>query len=88
MQPHDVLSYTEGKKKCKYLHQHATFTLLCVSVDSMLSSEAQFFVKRTGDILAAKWERPYTVVMGWVRTHPSFAILWATLLCVHGSHTK
>jgi len=28
----------------------------------MLGSEAEFFVKRTGDFLAAKWERPYTVV--------------------------
>jgi len=32
----------------------------------MLGSEAEFFVKRTGEFLAAKWERPYTVVMGWL----------------------
>jgi len=62
------LSSAEGEEKCKYLQacqdQHATFTLLCVSVDGMLGSEAEFFVKRTGDFLATKWERPYTVVMG------------------------
>jgi len=57
-------------------------------VDGMLSSEAEFFVKRTGDFLAAKWERPYTVVMGWVGACHSFAILWAAFLCVHGSRTK
>ena len=80
------------KKKYKYLqacqNQHATFTSLCVSVDGMLGSEPVFFVKRLSDFLAAKWERPYSVLMGWVRTHLSFAILWAALLCVHGSCTK
>ena len=54
----------------------------------MFGSEAEFFVKRLGDILAAKWERPYSVVMGWVRARLSFAILRAALLCVRGSHTK
>jgi len=57
-------------------------------VDGMLGSEAEFFVKKTGDFLAAKWERPYTVVMGWIRARLSFAILRAALLCVRGSRTK
>ena len=37
----------------------------------MLGSEAEFFVRRLGDVLAAKWERPYSVVMGWVRARLS-----------------
>ena len=41
-----------------------------------------FFVKRLGDFLAARWE------MGGVRACFSFAILWAALLCVRGSRTK
>jgi len=57
-------------------------------VDGMLSSEAEFFVKRMNDFLAARWERPYSVVTGWVRARLSFAILRAALLCVHGSCTK
>jgi len=89
--PHDVLSSADGEKH-KYLQacqdQCATFTPLCVSVDGMLGYEAEFFVKRSGDFLAAKWERPYTVVMEWVRACLSFAILQAALLCVCGSHTK
>ena len=40
------------------------------------------------DFLAARWERPYSVVMGWVRARLSFAILRAALLCVRGSRTK
>ena len=69
--PKDVLGTAEGEKKRKYLQacqdRHATFTPLCVSVDGILGSEAEFFVRRLGDFLAAKWERPYSVVMGWVR---------------------
>ena len=67
--PHDVLGSAEVEKKHKYLQacqdRCATFTPLCVSVDGMLGSEAEFFVKRLGDFLAARWERPYSVVMGW-----------------------
>ena len=54
----------------------------------MLGSETEFFVKRLSDFLAVRWERPYSVVMGWVTARLSFAILRAALLCVHGSRTK
>ena len=63
-------------------------TPLCVSIDGMLDSDAEFFIKRLGDFLAARWERPYSVLMGWVMARLSFAILWAALLCVRGSQTK
>ena len=59
-----------------------------MSVYDMLGFEAEFFVRRLSDFLAAKWERPYSVVMGWVRACLSFAILLATLLCVWCSQTK
>jgi len=59
-----------------------------VSVDGMLGSEVEFFVKRMSDFLAAKWERPYSVVTGWIRARLSFAILRAALLCVCDSRTK
>ena len=61
-----------------------------MSVDGMLGSEAEHFVRRLGDFLVAKWERPYSVVMGWVRAHLSFVFLHAALLCkrVRDSQTK
>ena len=84
--PCNILRSAEVEKKRKYLqacvNRYATFTPLCVSTDGMLGSEAEFFVKRLGDFLAARWERPYSIVMGWVRAHLSFAILRAALLCV------
>ena len=83
---------TEVEKKHKYLQacqdRRTTFTPLCVSVDGMLGFEAEFFIKRLGDFLAARWERPYGVVMGWMRARLSFAVLWAALLYVRGSRTK
>jgi len=46
--PHDILSTAKGEKMHKYLQacedQHGMFTPLCVSVDGMLGSEAEFFV--------------------------------------------
>ena len=60
--PRDVLGTAENEKKRKYLQacqdRRATFTPLCVSVDGMLGSEAEFFVKRLGNFLAAKWGGP------------------------------
>ena len=45
--PRDVLGTAENEKKHKYLKacqdRRATFTPLCVSVDGMLGSEAEFF---------------------------------------------
>ena len=45
-------------------------------------------MKRLSDFWAARWERPFSVVMGWVRARLSFAVLRAALLCVRGSRTK
>jgi len=84
--PLAVLCSAEAEKKCKYSQvchdRRATYTPLCVSVDGVLGPETEFFVKRLSDFLAARWESPYGVVMGWVWAHLSFAILRAMLLCV------
>ena len=77
--PHDVLGSAEVEKKQKYLQacqdRSATFTPLYVSVDGMLGSEAELFIKRLGDFFPARWERPYSVVKVWVRAHLSFAVV-------------
>ena len=90
--PRSVLCSAESEKKKKYLQachdRRADFTPLCVSIDGMLGAEAEFFLKRLGDFLAVKWERPFSVVMGWIQARLSFAILRATMLCVRGSRTK
>ena len=54
----------------------------------MMGHEAAMFLKRIADLLSAKWETDYGLVMGWIRTRLSFAILHATLLCIRGCRTK
>ena len=68
--------------------RHATFTPLYVSVDRMLGSEAQFFVKRLFDFFTASMKRSYNILKGWIRSHLSFANLETELFCVHGSSAK
>ena len=90
--PQAVLGSAEAEKKCKYLEaclaRHAGFTPLCFSIDGMLRSEADCFLRRLADRLSAKWERSYSAVVGWVRSRLSFAVLRATMLCVRGSRSR
>ena len=90
--PQDILRSAELDKKRKYLQacqdRRASFTPICVSVDGLLGKEADFFIHRLCDFLCAKWDRPFSLVMTWIRARLSFAILRATLLCVRGSRMK
>ena len=70
------------------LPRRASFTPLCFSVDGLFGSEADYFMHRLADSLSVKWEKNYSVVMGYVRARLSFAIIRAALLCVRGSRTK
>ena len=50
--------------------------------------EARFVVQQITRVLATKWSKSYGVVMGWVQTRMSFAILRATNMCIRGSRVK
>ena len=54
----------------------------------MFHVETEHFVRRVGQSLSLKWEKSYSLVMGWIRARLSFAILRATVLCLRGSHAK
>ena len=88
----EVLSLAEKEEKGKYAaaceDRRALFTPLVCSVDGLLGKEAHCFIRRLGERLAAKWERSYCEVMGWVRARLSFAILRATIMCLRGSRVK
>ena len=90
--PETVLHSAEVEKKKKYtaacLVHHASFTPLCCSVDGMLGTEANFFLRWLVDQLSSKWEKPCSSVMAWVQARLSFAILLATMICVRGSRVK
>ena len=48
------------------------------------------FLKTIGEVLSPRWDQGYSEVMGWVKARMLFAIVRATILClhVHGACTK
>lgn len=89
--PLQVLTTAE-KKKNKYSNacheRRALFTPICVSVDGMLSKETTRFIQRLAERLSIIWEKNYSTTINWIRTRLSFAIIRATILCLHSSCTK
>ena len=87
-----VLATAEKEKKRKYTQathaRHASFSPFVLTVDGLMAREAHFVVQRIARALSTKWSKSYGVVMGWVQTRMSFAILRATNLCVRGSRVK
>jgi hypothetical protein len=87
--PHKVLASQEREKKKKYLQscldQRKHFTPFVVSTDGLIGREAGELLKRLSLRLADKWERPYSVVRGFVSARMSIAIVRATHLCLRGS---
>uniref|UniRef100_A0A1X7SXM5 Uncharacterized protein n=1 Tax=Amphimedon queenslandica TaxID=400682 RepID=A0A1X7SXM5_AMPQE len=53
-----------------------------------MGKEATCFVKRIGDGLSSKWNKPYSEVVCWLRTRLSFAIIRASILCLRGARSK
>ena len=84
--PKKVLGTAEKEKKAKYStaceEKRAQFISLCFSVDGLAGSEAEVFLRRLGDGLAAKWEKSYSEVMGWLMARLLFSILRASTLCL------
>ena len=87
-----VLHSAEVKKKTKFSdacqERHMSFTPLVVSVDGMLAPEFASFLRRIGEALSNKWEKPYSKTMNWVKCRLSFAVLHASSVCFRGTMTK
>jgi hypothetical protein len=87
--PHKVLAAQEREKKRKCLdaclEQRKHFTPFVVSTNGLIGREAGELLKRLSLRLADKWERPYSIVRGFVNAQMSIAIVRATHLCLQGS---
>ena len=57
-----------------------SFTLIVCSTDAVLHREYASYQKRLASRLASKREKPYSVVMAWVRVRPLFAVFSAVNL--------
>ena len=90
--PMSVLHSAEVEKKIKYSdacqERHMSFTPFVVSVDGMLAPEFASFLRRIGEALSTKWEKPYSKTMNWVKCRLSFAVLHASSVCFRGTRTK
>ena len=87
--PAKVLASQEREKKKKYLEpclqRRRHFTPFVVSADGLKGKEAKAFLKRLSVLLAKKWQKPYSVVCGYINVRISIAIVRATHLCLRGS---
>ena len=80
------------RKKGKYLQacldRRRSFTPLVYSVDGMAFKEARSFEKRIASLLADKWERSYSALVGYVRGRMAMSILRANNACLRGARVK
>jgi hypothetical protein len=90
-EPEKVLKSAEKVKKTKYLEhclqQRRAFTPFVISVDGLLGYEAKNLLKRLAFHLAEKWQKPYSVTCGFVKSRISLACVRATHQCLRGSRT-
>lgn len=79
-------------KKAKYARAaeelRSSFTPLVCSTDGVLHTEYTALLRRVATQLANKWQRPYAMVMAWVKARTQFAIIRAVDLRLRGSRSR
>ena len=68
--------------------EHGVFTPLVLSSTGGMGREATTFFKRLADMLSHKQQKPYSVVMNWLRCRLSFAALRSSIMCIRGSRSS
>ena len=64
------------------------FTPLVFTTTGSMAPEASTFYKRLANLLSHKQEKPYSMVMGWLRCRLSFAILRSAIMCIRGTRSS
>ena len=67
---------------------HGVFTPLVFTTTGSMGREGTTFYKHLADMLSHKQEKPYSVVMGWLRCRLSFAILRSSIMCLRGTRSS
>ena len=87
--PMKILESQEKEKKKKYLepclNQRRSFTPFVVSSDGLLGREAKLLLKQLSKLLVDKWQKPYSVIAGIIRSRISIAIIRASHQCIRCS---
>ena len=64
------------------------FTPLVFSTTGGMGREATTFYKRLADLLAQKQQKPYPVVINWLRCKLSFAAVRSSIMCIRGTRSS
>ena len=87
-----VANRAANAKKTKYNpaaeELRGTFTPLVCSTDGVLHREYHAYQIRLASKLATKWQRPYSVVMNWVKLRMQFAVFRAVDLRLRGTRRR
>ena len=83
----------ESSKKREYNQriqnvERGVFTPLVFSTTGGIGREGTMFYKRLEDMLSHKQEKPYPIVMGWLRCCLSFAILRSAIMFIRGTRSS
>ena len=68
--------------------EHGAFTHLVFSTTGGMGQEATTFYKRLADTLARKQQKPYSVVISWLRCKLSFAVVRSSIMCIRGTRSS
>ena len=87
-----VLLRHENEKKRAYNTrvleiEHGAFTQLVFGSNGAMRKECIRFHKILAMKIANKQDKPYSIVMSWIRTKLFFSFIGSSLLCLRGSRT-
>ena len=68
--------------------EHASFSPLIFSTSGGFGPISSLFIKRLSHLHAEKFQRPYSIVVNYIRCRYSFSILKLALRCLRGSCSK
>ena len=68
--------------------ERGVFTPLVFSTTGGMGQEATTFYKRLADMLAWKEQKPYSVVISWLRCKLSFAAVRSSIMCIRGTRSS
>lgn len=90
--PEKLLERKEKAKKTKHINtcheRQCNFTPLCFTANGMAADEATATMKRLGTLLAQKWQRPRSEMIGFVCFRMQLSIVRVNTMLLRGSRVE
>ena len=94
-QPQMSATYRKHEKEKRRHSEHwineierSSFTPLVFSTTGGMGPSALTFYRRLADLLGERRNTPFNVIIAWMRTCLSFALLRASIMCLRGSRVR